>query len=208
MISTSNTIQLLLCSAKYSTAGECMKKAIFFTFPVLLVLLFSGSYVYSDDNLNIGFGSGVGAMFGSGEICRQFYGELPLDVSFGYDFGNWKLSVEVLFAWLFIGTSADSVPNLVFGSVTGSIDFFSRETIRVYGILGIGASPYVIFPSCATSDGDNKLSGPIQLQIGGGLGFSIYKWLEIDAEIRLRVGIPEHPEVVTLIQHLWLVARF
>lgn len=166
----------------------------------------------SEKSFFVEMGSGIGVILGpSGKMCQPVLGELPTRISIGYTFSDFSVSIESTTGWQFSdeSMSAISSPGSAFGSLVGSYSFLNEEWIRAYFLVGIGAGFGVLF--CNSEDPNdtrNDVSGPVQLNSGFGLNFRLLSWLELSTETRLRIGIPDNIDVVTLSQYFGCVFRF
>jgi hypothetical protein len=72
--------------------------------------------------------------------------------------------------------------------------------VRPVVLLGLGyglAYHHDYYPPPDHSEVDSA-SGPVQLQVGGGVLWAPVDWFELGAELRLRFGFPSWPDVVSL----------
>ena len=187
-------------------------KRLFYSVAFILLLWGPAFAVASDDSLFAGMGSGLGITFGPGDkMCHPVLGELPFTVSIGYSFSRFTISLEGVVSWPFVenAISEFQMPGLAIGSIVGSYSFLDNDLVRAYALLGVGTGFGLLFSNCEDeNDSDNDGSGPVQLQTGIGLSVSVLSWLELSTETRLRLGMPNNTDVVTLTQHFGVVFRF
>ena len=123
-------------------------------------------------------------------------------VSAGYAFDNGlSVSLEGEFGF---------VANLVVatGSVIGSYHFLDRHfwfDPYLLGGIGFGISK---FENSSEDDHYNDSSGPCQLYFGLGFAFETTSWLDLGLESRIRIGVPDNPDVTNVMVGLVSVFRF
>ena len=75
----------------------------------------------------------------------------------------------------------------------------TATSIRPYALVGLGWGGVVFLRQPPNDDGSLDVSGWCQFHIGGGVDFSVLKWLDLGCELRLRIGFPQNPDVVSLV---------
>ena len=95
------------------------------------------------------------------------------------------------------------------GSIVASYNFLdlidTAYFIDAYAIVGVGYG-YQAFPSGITETRD--YSGPIEFQFGLGVTFETTSWLDLGLESRLRIGVPDNPDVMYIVVGLVSVFKF
>ena len=180
-------------------------KRLSYSVAFLLLLGIPTFSAASDNPFSVGMGSGLGITVGpSDKMCHPVVVTLPFTISIGYSFSGFAISVEGAIGWPFLKTG------FAFGSIVGSYSFLDRDWIRAYALMGLGGGFGVLFSNCERGEYEsyNDISGPLQLQTGIGLSISLLSWLELNTETRLRLGVPDNTDVVTLTQHFGIVFRF
>ena len=163
---------------------------------LLAVLLFPCSALagwggHIDSRVMIGPGIIIG---GGDKIERHAFGPLAdiiLDIGYSFDNG-FSVYLEGQMFYL----ERIDPPPILFGSLVGSYHFLPQECfVDPYALVGVGYG-YSLFLNEIIYDNDS--SGPFQFQFGGGVTVEILSWLELGLETRLRVGVPDNPDVMTM----------
>lgn len=173
--------------------------------PLVLIALFVMAPTASPNSFDLGYSLGMGIVTGPDEeMLHSLAGTVPQIVSVGYSFGIFKLSAEGLFGFPLENHKYDIVGYMWMFSLVNTLDFFSHRPLRLYALLGIGYGYATFSPHYETTSG----TGPYQLQAGFGISFEVMKRLELGTETRIRIGFPNHPDVVTLYQQFFILLRF
>ena len=165
----------------------------FFIF-TLGIFLLQGFLARASEELSFGLCTGFGAMVGSPEkVEHGGFAEYPSIFRLGL-IVNRKVGVSIEGQ---VGFAGSGELGLVMGSIVGTY-YFSVEKIpriRPLIMLGIGYG-LVLFNNESTESNDE--SGPFQVQVGGGLEYSLFEWFVLGGDVRLRMGFPNNPDVVNL----------
>jgi len=80
-------------------------------------------------------------------------------------------------------------------SVLGGYHFVLEKSPRTrpYVLLGIGYGLILFYNE---KEKDNDVSGKFQIQSGGGIEYQLTEWFRLGLEGRIRIGIPNNPDVV------------
>ncbi|MBN2230715.1 MAG: hypothetical protein JW779_14090 [Candidatus Thorarchaeota archaeon] len=125
--------------------------------------------VSSDDDVNL---------YGGG-----FIPAIVVDIGYSFDNGL-SLFMEFHYAVL---------SGAFFGSAVGYYHFLERDDlVAPYAIMGVGIG------SSRFGNEYSKSSGPVELQCGCGVTFDVASWMEMGLESRLRVGVPDNPDVMSV----------
>ncbi len=148
-------------------------------------------------------GTGISYTFAlDDKMCENLL-EFPSTLSIGYSFSVIRISIEGFWGWPIIyehwGKSA-------YGSLVGEYFFLSEEHFNGYALVGIGGG-VTVFDNCTGGYADFDMSGFVMLQTGVGVTFKMLEWLDLAMDIRFRMGVPENPDVVTIVQHSWVVFK-
>jgi hypothetical protein len=146
---------------------------------------------------NFKFGTGFGLYVGNDEeLDGGILGPLlPCIVGVGYAYNdNLAFQLEGQFWWDWKDGFWQQ-PGAFFGSAVGRYTFLPEsELVRPFAIVGLGYG-WVIFFNEKNQENDG--SGMVQIQAGGGVIFPINNWLGIGVEARIRVGVPNNPDMVS-----------
>ncbi len=150
-------------------------------------------------------GSGISYTFTlDDKMCENTF-EIPTTFGIGYSFSRLRISIEGFWGWPIFYENLQASAS-VYGSLVGEYFFFSEEHYNGYALVGIGYG-WTFFDSCEYVEPDPDLSGPVMLQTGVGVTFKMLEWLDLAMDIRFRMGVPENPDVVAIIQHSWVVFK-
>lgn len=75
----------------------------------------------------------------------------------------------------------------------------TAPSTRPYALVGLGWGGVAFLRQPANDDGSHDVSGWFQLHAGGGVDFSVFEWFDLGCELRLRMGFPGNPDVVSLV---------
>ncbi|HUU03839.1 MAG TPA: hypothetical protein VM425_20555, partial [Myxococcota bacterium] len=78
------------------------------------------------------------------------------------------------------------------------INALERKPKVSYEGISEGVVAYYNRRGFNNSEGDDDVSGWYQFHVGGGVDFSVLEWLDLGCELRLRLGFPSNPDVVSL----------
>lgn len=149
---------------------------------------------------DVGIGSGVGMLAVPDSNGDELNIHIPATLSVGYGFGRFRFSLEGFFAF-----PSFSLFESIFGSVVSSYSFTQSTWIEGYALLGLGVGYSIFMNDRNYSDSSRVNSGPLQIQAGVGVRFQALEWLDLATETRLRVGVPDNPDVLAITQHIWVV---
>jgi hypothetical protein len=153
--------------------------------------------VIAASRLDVKLGTGVGTVIstpsktGDGFLFQPTANMLQI----GYSINNrFRVSLEGQFWWYWI---------MGIASVNCSyfIDIENVPYVRPFVLLGIGygLASFWNYDFYKNSDeGNDDVSGNFQMLTGMGVDFSVLKWLDLGCELRLRIGFPHNPDVVSL----------
>ena len=157
-------------------------------FMVIVLLLSCPAHA---EGFDIVVGTGVSKLVGPDdkiEMGGLSHTHMPYLLGIGYSIKPFRVSLEGMASFPFFYYNV---------SVVGSIDFASSNILRGYSLLGIGYGENWYFEG-NSNDGDVNGSGFVQLQAGVGIGFFISERIEIGTEARIRMGVPENPDLFVL----------
>ncbi len=158
------------------------------------IILFQKPLAHAGEEFTVRVGTGVGAIVGRQEkIIHGGFVEYLSSLQFGVLIDN-KIGLS---AEGQIGFVDSGKPGVVVGSLIGTYYFSIKKCpdIQPIVMLGVGYG-WVLFNNQIRDE--NEISGPLELQIGGGIEYSLYKWFVLGGDARLRIGFPDNLDVVSL----------
>ncbi|MBW2701501.1 MAG: hypothetical protein JRF33_11860 [Deltaproteobacteria bacterium] len=137
---------------------------------------------------------GSGMIIGGDKLTKSAIGPITnIILDLGYSFSD-KFSAYL--EGQMSPTEGIDPPLVLLGSLVGSYHFLGRRYfLDPYSLIGFGYG-HAIFYNQVIDDNDS--SGPFQLQFGAGVTVEILSWLELGLETRLRVGVPDNPDVMNM----------
>ena len=173
----------------YRHSGNILGFFLFAVFVFFPGTVFPGEF-------NIKFGTGVTAAVSSTDkMGGEAIVRPPFILGLGYTIEDrLQLMIEGQYVLIIEGFGVSVIGAYRFPAI------ITTPEIRPYVLIGAGWGAVAFYNEnyFQRGEGDGDVSGWYQLHVGAGLDFSVLEWLDLGCEFRVRIGIPQNPDVVSL----------